>query len=496
MIKTRFAPSPTGFLHIGSLRTALYAYLFAKKNAGHFVLRVEDTDRERFVEGAFENIIHTLHWAGLDIDEGVDMDKQGNIIQKGDNGPYIQSERLNMYIKEINALIENGHAYYAFDTKEELDAMRQQQETQKLPTIYDREHMKNQFTLGDVETKQLLERGVEYVVRMNIPHEGNTIFSDLIRGEISFENRLIDDQVLLKADGFPTYHLANVVDDHMMGISHVIRGEEWLSSTPKHILLYEFFGWKKPVFAHLSLLVNEQKQKLSKRHGDVAVEDFKEKGYLPEAMINFLAFLGWNPGDEREIFSLSDLEQVFDFDNVSKSSAVFNREKLDWYNREYIKTIDIAILTERTKPFFINQGLLTSEMWNVEKMKSVVALEQGRANTLHELVNNVSFIFINTLEYDAELLIWKKSTAEDALEKLSAIYTYFETIDEKDWNKEKLNDMTIAWIAQHGWSNGDVLWPTRVALSGLKNSPGPLDIASVLGKEQTLKRIKQAVEKY
>lgn len=494
MIKTRFAPSPTGFLHVGNLRTVLYAYLFARKNDGIFMVRVEDTDRTRFVDGAIESMISSLKWGGFTIDEGVDMGENGKIIQKGNYGPYIQSERLDIYKKEVQKLLDSGHAYYAFDTKEELDEMRKLQELNKLPTIYDRDTMRNQFTLGEEETKKRLDAGDMYIIRLKVPKEGSTTFDDLVRGKIEFENKLIDDQVLVKADGFPTYHLASVVDDHYMEITHVIRGEEWLPSTPKHIMLYEAFGWKVPVFAHLSLIVNEKKAKLSKRHGDVFAEDFKEKGYLPEAMINFLAFLGWNPGDEREVFNLSELEQEFDFEKVSKSPAVFNREKLNWYNREYIKNSDSTKLAKICKPFFVNQGLEERVTGDVERLKNIVALEQGRATTLLELVDNVSFIFAEDLEYNAGLLVWKKSTREDAKEKLQAMHEYLNGVGEEDWQTQKLNDDTISWIAEQGWNNGDVLWPTRVALSGQKNSPSPFEIAGVLGKEKTLKRIQKAID--
>ncbi len=490
MIKTRFAPSPTGFLHVGNLRTALYAYLYAKKHDGIFVLRVEDTDRTRLVEGAIESMIRTLRWVGIEIDEGVYIDNSGHIAQKGDHGPYIQSERLEIYKKEVQKLIDNGHAYYAFDTKEELDEMRKRQEYNKLPTIYDRDNMKNQFTIGEEETKKKLEAGEMHVIRLKVSKEGTTKFTDLVRGEVEFRNKLIDDQVLVKADGFPTYHLAVIVDDHYMEITHVIRGEEWLPSTPKHIMLYKAFGWQAPTFAHLSLLINEKKAKLSKRHGDVFVEDFKEKGFLAEALINFLAFLGWNPGDEREIFSLQELEKEFCMKKVAKSSAVFNREKLDWYNREYIKMLDTTTLAERSKPFFVNKGL-EHGIWNMEQ---IVALEQGRACTLLELVDNVGFIFADELKYESELLVWKKSTREDAKEKLQAMHEYLSGVGEEDWQTQKLNYDTIAWIAEKGWKNGDVLWPTRVALSGLKNSPGPFEIAAVLGKEKTLRRIEKAIE--
>lgn len=494
MTRTRFAPSPTGFLHIGSLRTALFAYLWARKNVGEFILRIEDTDRERLVEGAIENIISSLKWAGISIDEGVDMDETHHVIQKGSYGPYIQSERLAMYRKYANILLEKGAAYYAFDTSEELDEMRKQQEAAKQPSMYDREKMKNQFTLGEDDTKKRIEAGEPYVLRLNVPRDGETVFLDRVRGEVRFQNKLIDDQVLVKGDGFPTYHLANVVDDHEMQITDVIRGEEWLSSTPKHVLLYEAFGWEMPTFAHLSLLVNEQKQKLSKRHGDVSVEDFKEAGYLSKALINFIAFLGWNPGDEREIFSLEELAQAFDWDKVSKAAAVFNREKLNWYGKQYITAMPSEELAVRAKPFFEKASLRVTGYG----LPNIVPLEQGRAATLKELAENSAYLFSDTLEYDPELLVWKKSTAQDAKEKLSFLHNHvaqaFRPDGDDEWSRESLETNILAWIKQNNFNTGDVLWPMRVALSGLKNSPGPFDIAGVLGKEKTQKRLEDAIK--
>jgi len=484
-IKTRFAPSPTGFLHVGNLRSALFAYLFAKKNGGEFLLRIEDTDQERYIEGGVENILDSLKWAGIEPDEGVYLTPDGKVAQKGDFGPYIQSERLEIYKKYTDQLLEQGNAYYCFCSKERLEEIKKYQEQNKLPTGYDG-HCRN---LDIVEVKKRLEAGENHVVRMKMPKIGITEFVDLVRGKVEFKNELVDDQIIMKADGFPTYHLAVVVDDHKMEITHVIRGEDWISSVPKHIQLYEMFKWDIPKYAHLSLLINEKKQKLSKRHGDVSVEDFKEKGYLPEALLNFIAFLGWNPGDDREIFSLQDLEKEFDFFKVNKAAAVFNHEKLDWYNREYIKNMGSKELAERSKPFFVNANLQSS-IFNLE---DVIHLEQGRANTLLELVDNVSFIFAEKLEYKAELLVWKKSTREDTKEKLQLLYDFLDGIGE--WTQEKLEEKVLPWIKESGFGNGDVLWPMRVALSGLKNSPGPFEIAGILGKEKTLKRLDEAIQK-
>ncbi len=324
-IRVRFAPSPTGYLHVGGLRTALYNYLFARKQNGTFILRIEDTDRSRYVEGAVDNLIETLRWAGLDYDEGP--------AKRGVAGPYVQSERIAIYREHVEKLVAGGHAYYAFDTPEELEEMRKAQEGQRLTPKYDRRALK--LSPDDVHRK--LESGVPAVVRMKVPDSTVIAFHDLVRGPVEFSSEQMDDQVLLKSDGYPTYHLANVVDDHLMGISHVIRGEEWLSSTPKHVLLYRYFGWDMPQFAHLPLLLNPDKSKLSKRQGDVAVEDYRKKGYLPEALVNFVAFLGWNPGDERELFSKEELVQEFSLERVGKSGAVFNIEKLNWLNAQHLR---------------------------------------------------------------------------------------------------------------------------------------------------------------
>ncbi len=332
-VRVRFAPSPTGYLHVGGLRTALYNYLFARKNNGTFVLRIEDTDRSRYVDGAVENLLRTLQWSGLEFDEGPG--------KGGAYGAYVQSERLDVYRKYAEELLAGGNAYYAFDTAEELDTMRKEREKLRLPPKYDRRALK----LSPADVKEKIASGTPFVVRMKTPDNESIGFDDVVRGRVEFDSNLIDDQVLLKSDGYPTYHLANVVDDHLMGITHVIRGEEWLSSTPKHVLLYRFLGWEPPVFAHLPLLLNPDKSKLSKRQGDVAVEEYRQKGYLPEALDNFVAFLGWNPGDEREIFSLEDLVKEFSLERVGKSGAVFNVEKLNWLNSQHLRRMsDNAIL--------------------------------------------------------------------------------------------------------------------------------------------------------
>lgn len=491
MIKTRFAPSPTGFLHVGSLRTALFSYLFAKHHGGIFLIRIEDTDQGRLVEGAIENMLNSLHWAGIFPDEGVDTNDKGEVVQKGKDGPYIQSERLSIYSNHIEMLLQAGNAYYCFCAKERLDELRKTQELNKQVSGYD--GFCRSIPMGEAEHRRA--SGEASVVRMKMPREGVTTCLDLIHGEIEFQNALVDDQVIMKSDGFPTYHLAAVVDDHLMGITHVVRGEEWLSSTPKHVILYQLFGWQPPQFAHLPLLVNAERQKLSKRHGDVSVQDFTEKGYLPQALVNFVAFLGWNPGDDREIFTLPQLVQEFSLERVSKSSAVFNEEKLLWYNKEYLKTMDLDELARKALPFFINAGVEFSKD-TVEKndLPKIVALERERVSRLTDIPAAVGYIFAKKLVYEPELLIWKKDTREGSKAKLEKLLEQLQGIEKSKWTKENLEKNITEWISQNGFTFGDVLWPMRVALAGQKNSPGPFEIAEVLGKEKTIERIQKGIE--
>lgn len=492
MIRTRFAPSPTGLLHVGGLRTALFAYLFAKRRGGQFLIRIEDTDRERFVEGGTENILRSLYWAGILPDEGVmlDTDKK-TIIQKGKKGPYVQSERLDIYKPYVEKLVQDGNAYHCFCTKERLDTLRKNQEASKMAPGYDG-YCRN---LTKDEIKQNLALNEKHVVRLKMPKEGKTKFTDLVRGEVEFENSLIDDQVILKSDGFPTYHLAVVVDDHLMEITHVIRAEEWLPSTPKHITLYKMFGWEVPEFAHLSLLVNEQKQKLSKRHGDVSVQDFRDKGYLPEALVNFIAFLGWNPGDERELFYLPELEKVFSFDQVGKPAAVFNYDKLNWYNGQYIKKMNITDLTRLCITFLKNEGVSKEIDMEVEWMEKVVLLAKDRLNKFSDLPELVGFIFADNLEYEPSLLVWKKSNIDETKDRLDKLAVFLDELEPKKWEKEPLEKEITEWIKKNNFTVGEVLWPMRVALSGQKNSPGPFEIADVLGREKTLDRLRSAKSK-
>lgn len=494
MICTRFAPSPTGYLHVGGLRTALYAYLLAKQQDGKFILRIEDTDRERFVADGTINILKSLYDTGIIPGEGVTMEctdgtNEGAVVQVGKNGPYIQSERLEIYQSYVQKLIDADQAYYCFCSSERLDALRQKQQLNKLPTGYDG-HCR-EYDLE--EAKKKIAAGEKYVVRLKMPKNGTTKFTDLIRSEVEFKNELVDDQVLLKSDGFPTYHLAVVVDDHLMEITHVIRGEEWISSTPKHLQLYKYFGWKPPQFAHLPLLLNPDKSKLSKRQGDVAVGDYLTKGYLPEALINFVAFLGWNPGNEKEIFTLEELIREFSLEKVGKAGAVFNLEKLDWYNKEYLKKMTAADLANRAIPWLKNAELINGST-DKNLIVGAINLEKERITTLAELPEAIKFIF-KMPDYQASLLVWKKGTAEEVKKILSELKELLDTISVQSWNRPNLEKIVGEWIKVKEYSNGSVLWPLRTALSGQQNSPGPFEIAEVLGKTETFTRLSLAISK-
>ncbi|MBU0545669.1 glutamate--tRNA ligase [Patescibacteria group bacterium] len=487
MVRTRFAPSPTGFLHVGGLRTALYEYLIAKKNGGQFILRFEDTDQKRFVEGGMENILKSLYWAGIIPDEGMFLNEKGVVDQKGDKGPYIQSQKLEIYRKYADELVEKGHAYYCFCTPERLKELREHQQKNKLPTGYDG-HCR---MIDPTEAKQQIANGHKYVIRMKMPKEGVTTHNDLILGEISFKNELLDDQVIIKSDGFPTYHLAATVDDHVMGINPVIRGDEWLSSTPKHIQLYKYLGWEIPPIGHIPLLLNPDKSKLSKRQGDVAVEDYVKKGYLPEAMVNFVALMGWNPGDERELFTLDDLIKEFDISKINKSGAVFNLEKLDWFNQQYIRKLSDEELAERAMPWLKEADL---DSMPKEFLAKAVSLEKERIVTLAELPEATKFIF-HVPEYEGKMLIWKKSSVEEARKVLRELAEELDTKSVQAWNRVDLESDIKKWIGERGYQNGSVLWPLRVALSGQEKSPSPFEIAEVLGKEETSARLKSAISR-
>ncbi len=528
MIKTRFAPSPTGYLHVGGLRTALYCYLFAKKNKGKFILRIEDTDQERFVPGALENLIDTLSYIGITYDEGP-FKKDSTIVEKGDCGPYIQSKRTEIYQQYVQKLLDSNHAYKCFCTKERLDEMRERQTELKLAPMYDRKCL--DLPKSEVEAK--IAAGEKFIIRQKIPYEVIK-FKDLVRGNVQFDGKTIDDQVLIKSDGFPTYHLANVVDDHLMEITHVIRGEEWLPSTPKHIALYKAFGWNEPEFAHLPLLLNPDRSKLSKRQGHVAVEEYIKEGYLKEAIINFVVFLGWNPGggEENEIFTLQELEQAFSIEKVHKAGAIFNLEKLDWFNwrwkkhmfteilHKLAKEIDkkVEILEPRKEQFtykFSDQKkedefektrgqklhercneFLPKKYSEYENLllRALITIEEKILRDPKETENNLKFYFKQP-DYAKELLTHEKMGVDlnRALESLKAGKEDLEKLT--NWTLNSLQETLLKTVSRLGVKNGQVFWPLRAALSGLEFSPGVFELAWVLGKEETLKRIDEAIKK-
>lgn len=475
-VRVRFAPSPTGYLHVGGLRSALYNFLFARKNNGQMLLRIEDTDRKRYVEGAIENLLKTLEWAGITIDEK----------------PVIQSERLEIYKKYADQLLKEGKAYYCFCTPERLEEMRQESLKEKKAPLYDRHCL----DLSEEEIKKNLENKVSYVIRMKIPRGEFVEINDMIRGKVSFKTDLVDDQVILKSDGFPTYHLASVVDDQEMKITHVIRGEEWLPSSPKHILLYRYFGWNMPEFAHLPLLLNPDKSKLSKRQGDVAVEDYIKKGYLKEAIINFVALLGWNPGEgnTQEIFSLEELIEKFDLKKVHKAGAVFDIKKLDWINGEYIKKISIDELYQKSLEFLPSPlaPLPQAGEEDYERyIKKVLAIEQERLQKLSEIGESNKFFF-QDVDCDKDMLRWKEMPDDILRASLTKSKDILENITEENWTRENLEKILMEESKD---DRGSLLWPLRAALTGEKKSPSPFDVAWVLGKEESLKRLEKALAK-
>jgi len=482
-IRVRFAPSPTGYLHVGGLRTYLYNWLFAKKNNGTVILRIEDTDRERLVKGATEEFINILKEIDLPWDEG----------------PFFQSKNIEKYQKKAKELVKQDRAYYCFCSKERLDKLRKKQKENDLPPKYDG-HCRE---LSQKEIEKKLNNGEPHVIRLKVPKkEEEIVFNDVVRGKISYNLSEIDDQVLLKSDGWPTYHLANVVDDHDMSISHVIRGEEWLPSTPKHILLYKHFDWKTPKFVHVPLLLNKDHSKLSKRQGDVAVGDYLEKGYLKQALINFLVLLGWHPGTGQEIFSLNELIKEFSLKRIQKSGAVFDKEKLDWINGKYIRKTSNKELTEKCLPFLVKSKLLTktkddqfktknNQQVNKSWLKQIIILQKDRMNKLSDIVD-LSHLFLDKVNYNPEILIWKDMSKKKVLENLNHVYDCFQNISDKQFKSDFIQKELEKLSEKYG--TGEIFWPTRVALSGQKNSPQPKEIAEILGKKISLKRLNKAIK--
>lgn len=486
MIRDRFAPSPTGNVHVGSLRTALYNYLFAKKNNGQFLLRLEDTDRTRYEEGAVENLLNALMVTRVVPDEGL-FEEDGKIVQRGDCGPYIQSERLDIYKKYIDQLLENGQAYYCFCTKERLDEVREKQKAAGETPRYDG-HCRN---LPKEEVEARVAAGEPYVIRLKLPEDHVVAFDDAVRGRIEINTNDLDDQVLIKTDGFPTYHFAVVIDDHLMGITHVIRGEEWLPSTPKHVYLYECFGWEQPQYVHLSNILNDDHKKLSKRQGDVSVGDFLKKGYLPEALINFLALLGWSPENEQEIFSMDELIEAFDLSRINKSGAVFDRAKLDWMNAHYIKELPIEELTARMIPYLLNAGYITES--DVEKrmpwLEKVGELMRERLNYFAQVPEETKMLFDRNFEItDSESLdILKEETVPVLFNALVEKITESDVVD-TERAKAILKEIQKEHKAEK--IKGKMLYmPTRIMLTGEMHGPDLTLIMDVLGKEELLLRL-------
>lgn len=476
-VRTRFAPSPTGYMHIGNLRTALYEYLIAKSQGGKFILRIEDTDQERQVEGAVDVIYNTMRMTGLKHDEGPDIG--------GDYGPYVQSERMGMYMDYAKELVEKGEAYYCFCTKERLESLKESNAEGAAFAKYDRHCL----GLSKEEVQAKLDAGVPFVIRQKMPDSGTTTFSDVVYGDITVENTELDDQILMKADGFPTYNFANVVDDHLMHITHVVRGSEYLSSTPKYNLLYKAFGWEPPVYVHLPAVMRDAHHKLSKRHGDKSFEDLVREGYVVEAIVNYIALLGWSPSGTQEIFSLKELEENFDMAGLSKSPAIFDIKKLTWMNSEYLKAMDFDKFYALAEPK-LKEALGDTDL----DLKKIAALLQKRLETLNDIPGLVEF-FKTLPEYGIELYTHKKMKTNDeiALSSLEAALPVLENLE--DWNTTSIHDALMALVGELGIKNGQLLWPVRTALSGEPTSPGgAMELADILGKEESLRRIRKGIE--
>ncbi len=489
-VRVRFAPSPTGYLHIGGLRTALYNYLFARRKNGQLILRIEDTDQTRLVEGAIENLIESLSWAGVKYDEGVFIEK-GQVVQRGDYGPYIQSERLDLYKKYVDEIIESGHAYYCFCSKERLDTVRDEQKIKGLVPKYD--GFCRSLTLD--EAKERVANGEDYVVRLKLPKNYDVHFTDLVRGDIVINTDDMDDQVLLKSDGFPTYHMAVVVDDHLMKISHIVRGEEWLPSTPKHIYLYEVFGWDKPVYVHLPTVLNKDRKKLSKRHGDVSVDDFREKGYLPEGLVNYLALVGWSPEDNEEILSMDELVEKFSFERVSKTGGIFDKDKLDWVNGHYIRDNSIERITDLAIPYLIDAKLIDQEFASNKRewLDHLVDMVREGVSYMQEIVEKVEFMFDNEVKVEnAEAEEFLKGQATKEI--LEAMRKILDNVDEVD---EELSATMMKQIQKAtGVKGKNLFMPTRVALTGSLHGPEFSKVIYLLGKQNILERIEYVESKY
>ena len=476
-VRTRFAPSPTGRMHVGNLRTALYAYLIAKHEGGDFILRIEDTDQERYVEGAVEIIYRTLEKTGLVHDEGPDKD--------GGVGPYVQSERQakGIYLEYAKKLIEKGEAYYCFCDKERLEGLKQTVAGKEI-SVYD----KHCLSLSKEEVEANLAAGKPYVIRQNNPRTGTTTFHDDIYGDITVDNSELDDMILIKSDGYPTYNFANVVDDHLMGITHVVRGNEYLSSSPKYNRLYEAFGWEVPEYIHCPLITNEEHQKLSKRCGHASYEDLIDQGFLTEAVVNFVALLGWSPSDNREIMSLAELVEAFDYHHINKSPAVFDYTKLKWMNGEYIKAMDFDRFYQMAEPYI--KEVVTKDY----DLKKIATLVKTRIEVFPDIKEHIDF-FEQLPEYDIAMYTHKKmkTNAETSLEVLTEILPRLEA--QEDYSNDALYALLCDYVAEKGCKNGYVMWPIRTAVSGKQMTPGgATEIMEILGKAESLARIRKGIE--
>lgn len=476
-VRTRFAPSPTGRMHVGNLRTALYAYLVAKHEGGDFILRIEDTDQERYVEGAVDIIYRTLQKTGLIHDEGPDKD--------GGCGPYVQSERQaqGIYLKYAKELIDKGEAYYCFCDKERLEGLKKVVAGKEIH-VYD----KHCLHLSKEEVEEKLAAGVPYVIRQNNPTEGTTTFEDEIYGDITVDNAELDDMILIKSDGYPTYNFANVVDDHLMGITHVVRGNEYLSSSPKYNRLYEAFGWEVPVYIHCPLITDENHQKLSKRCGHSSFEDLVEQGFLTEAIVNFVALLGWSPADNQEIMTLEELVEKFDYHHMNKSPAVFDYTKLKWMNGEYIKKMDFDKFYEMALPYI--KEVITKDY----DLKKIAHMVQTRIEIFPDIRDHIDF-FEELPEYDVAMYRHKKmkTNAQTSLEVLQEILPVLEA--QEDYSNDALYQTLLKYVEQKGCKNGYVMWPIRTAVSGKQMTPGgATELMEVLGKEESLARIRKGIE--
>lgn len=476
-VRTRFAPSPTGYMHLGNLRSALYTYLYAKANGGKFILRIEDTDQSRYVPGAVDVIYRTLRSIGMQWDEGPDIG--------GDYGPYVQSERKNMYLPYAEQLVKAGKAYYCFCTEEELAARREEATKRGETFKYD----KHCLHLSPEEVQRRLAAGEPYVIRQNVPEHGEASFDDVLYGHIAVDCADLDDMILIKADGMPTYNFANVIDDHTMGITHVMRGNEYLSSTPKYNLLYEAFGWEKPVYIHMTPIMRDATHKLSKRDGDAYFEDYLNKGYLKEAIVNYVALLGWNPGDEREFFTMDELIKAFSVDGMSKSPAIFDVNKLTWMNAEYVRRLTPEQFTEYALPYYEKAGV------SAEHADLLARILQQRTEIFTQIPEMLDFI-PKLPDYEAELFTNKKSKTNPEIAKhvLTIAIEALEALPA--WEEQPIHDALLGLAEKEGMKNGTMLWPVRIALAGKQVTPGgAIEIAILLGREESMRRLKVGLDK-